>query len=277
MDWFRFDIKAYRSSLFVQSLTPKQEVCYLRLLMALYDQDGEIEYTLENLKGIFQEKSGKEVNRVLEKILPAFEIDDGIISHRKVTEEVRNYSKIRDIRRESGRRGGVAKARNSSSKSQPPPLAKSYQMPSKSLANIEYKKEEEEPPYIPPLANATAGAEEQQDDFLPETHKAHDGWLEICGLQDIHVSGNEKLRNLKQLQPLVVEHGVEKTLQMLRGQKSRQLGHAINGINKRAAEEHAQGEDNGSSLLEGALKINEDMKKREAEKSAEGNLKWLMG
>jgi uncharacterized protein YdaU (DUF1376 family) len=182
MQYFPFYINDYKTSLFVATLNDEEEICYLRLLMYLYDQDGKVPFTTEVLRVIFRRKRKDKLEIIWRKLKDKFEIIDGYITQPKVTRIIANAEELRSKKSYAGKKSGEARLKK----------ANICSSSVRTILNTKAKAKAKEE-YINNIDNS--GVRDYKR-FSRPTLRVQAYWQEQRGLSDIHYSGDQKYNEL---------------------------------------------------------------------------------
>ena len=92
----------------------EQVGCYWQMITFLWLNEGKFEYNIDNLCKLFRTNHKKTSEKLWKNIEKKFVFENGVITHKRVTKEIKKQSAKRIARQEAGRKGGMAKAENSS-------------------------------------------------------------------------------------------------------------------------------------------------------------------
>ena len=78
---------------------------YWQMITFLWLNDGKFEFTLEKIRKIFRKKTEKTAKRLWKKIEKKFLVEDGIVTHRRVTKEMQRQAEYKLKRSKAGKKG----------------------------------------------------------------------------------------------------------------------------------------------------------------------------
>ena len=83
--------------------------CYWQMITFLWLNDGKFEYNLEKLCKLFRVNHKKTGEKLWQNIEKKFHIKDGIVTHKRVLEEMQKQADTRLRRQEAGRKGAESR------------------------------------------------------------------------------------------------------------------------------------------------------------------------
>lgn len=187
-------------------LSDREHGAYLLILMALWDEGGAIPFDLDELKIIARvpAKTRNWEGTVWVKIAPFFVIENGMISHRRVTETLAEVHDKRKSYAERGHKGAEAK-RKKSKQNKPPTQAEVKPSLSNQTKGLVSPLQGEIPNRLDTMESSSPDAsppspEMGGGDAADGEHLAHlRRWLQnrVHGLMTAHVLSARDVRDLK--------------------------------------------------------------------------------